>query len=249
MGGNIDHSRQRDPIGRGLRLCAVLGLSIALVTSCSSSDSETDDSTTTDITDPAVDDSATIETTDPAVGESVPPSIDDSPAEAPSDDQADDQADQPATGSGPDGVFLVGDTYSDGDFDFTYEGLVKVPLDSLGEYSEGECFYAIGTVTFLEGPVSQVTDRDSFRASFAPIIGGAVDTEQDDEFFNCDAGAMGDLGYTQSVTTDVAIGDTVGVWLDAIYLAPDQIGQLDGFQLYGDETLVFAAEVTEDVSG
>ncbi len=88
----------------------------------------------------------------------------------------------------------------------------------------------------------------SFRAAFAPIIGGEVDSEQDDEFFNCDASAVGALGYTQSTTTDVAVGESAPVWLDAIYLAPDRVGQLDGFQLYGDESLVFSAEVTDDVS-
>lgn len=226
MSGSFDHVRHRKPMRRGLRVGAVLLMSIALSASCSSSDSAGDDTTAP-------------ESTDAAGAESVPSSIDDST----------DDPNEATGGSGPDGTYVVGDTYSDGDFEFTYEGMVKVPLDSQGEYSEGECFFAVGSVTFLAGPMSEVTDSDAFSPAFAPIIGGALDTEQNDEFFNCDSGAVGDLGYEQSATTDIAVGDTAGVWLDAIYLSPDQTGQLDGFQLYGDETLAFSPEVTEDVSG
>ena len=149
----------------------------------------------------------------------------------------------------PDGPYRVGDTYTDGDFEFVYEGLVKVPFDSQGAYTEGECYFAVGSVTFIEGPSSQTVDSDSFSPAFNPIIGGVVDTEQNDEFFNCDAQAVGSLGYSQTSTTDVALGETAKVWLDAIYVAPDRSGQLEGFQLYRVDDLIFEAEVTTDVSG
>ncbi len=233
MNGSFEDSRRQNAIGRGLRLSAALFASMALITACSSSDSS------------ATNDSGAAETTIAVIDESGATSADDVAIEEP----VDDQSTEAIGGSGPDGTFLVGDTYFDLEFTFLYEGLVKVPLDTLGKYSEGECFYAVGSVTFLEGPQSAATDRDAFRPSFDPIIGGAVDSEQNDEFFNCDAGAIGDLGYTQTSTTYVEVGSTVGVWLDAIYLAPDQTGTLDGFQIYGDESLVFSAEVTQDISG
>lgn len=157
---------------------------------------------------------------------------------------------EPAGGSGPDGTYEVGDTYSDLDFDFTYEGLVTVPLDSQGEYTEGTCYFAIGSARFKEdSPTAEFSTSDAFSPSFDPIIAGSLDAAQNDEFFNCDASVVGAAGYTQTSTTNVPVGESAPVWLDAIYLSPDQDGQLEGFQLYGDETLRFSAEVTEDLTG
>ena len=157
---------------------------------------------------------------------------------------------EPTGGSGPDGTYVVGDTYSDVDFEFTYEGLVEVPLDSQGAYRDGTCYFAVGSAVFKEdSPTAEFSTSGVFRPSFDPIIAGALDSEQNDEFFNCDASVVGDAGYTQTSTTNVPVGESSSVWLDAIYLSPDQDGQLEGFQLYGDEALRFSAEVTEDLAG
>lgn len=234
----MHHSHVSSTDSRRKRVLMHLGaalLFVSLAAACGSSD----DSAST----PASEDSPT----DTPTADDTASTADDS-AEAPADD-ATESDDETLTGSGPDGIYLVGDTFTDGDFLFVYEGLVKVPLDPLGAYSDGECFFAIGSATFIEGPSSQLSDFDSFTPAFNPIIAGTLDTEQNDEFFNCDAQAIGALGYSQTGTTDITLGETAPVWLDAIYLAPEQSGQLEGFELYGSADLVFEAEVTSDVSG
>ncbi len=45
------------------------------------------------------------------------------------------------------------------------------------------------------------------------------------------------------------VGESAPVWLDAIYLSPDQDGQLEGFQLYGDETLALLGRGDRGLTG
>lgn len=151
--------------------------------------------------------------------------------------------------SGDDGRYVVGDTYTDTEMLFTYEGLAAVPFDSQGEYSEGECYMVLGTVeTLPDVPRLSEGDTIPFRPSFDPILDGTPDTEQSNEFFNCDVDPVQELGYTQSGTTELAAGESATVWLDAIYVAPDQVDTLEGFRLYGMDDSTFAAEVTQDLT-
>ncbi len=49
--------------------------------------------------------------------------------------------------------------------------------------------------------------------------------------------------------TNVEPGDTAMVWLDAIYVAPERAGTLDGFRIFDSDDLTFAADVTQDLTG
>lgn len=151
--------------------------------------------------------------------------------------------------SGPDGRYVVGDTYSDTEMLFTYEGLAAVPFDDQGEYAEGECYLVLGSVEVLPD-VPRLADGGTiaFRPSFDPIFDGTPDEEQSNEFFNCDVDPAQELGHTQSGTTELAAGETAAVWLDAIYVSPDRVDTLDGFRLYGMDDATFAAEVTQDLT-
>jgi hypothetical protein len=157
---------------------------------------------------------------------------------------AEPEAEVPAGGSAPDGRFQVGDQYNDGEFIFTYEGLATVPLDPLGNYTDGECYFVLGSIEALPAEFS----RD-FSPAVDPIFAGVADQEQNDEFFNCDVGPVTAIGYTQSPVTTVAPGDTATVWLDAIYVSPERAGTLDGFRLFGADELSFVADVTQDLTG
>ncbi len=224
MSSNAPISRRRSHLVAG----SISAVSVLFLASCSGDAEESSDPS-------------------PSQEASVDAGLTPPPAEPTSETVVDEA---PPGGSGPDGTYVVGDTFVDVDFDFTYEGLVQVPLDTLGKYTEGECYFAIGTAEYREdSPSASISSTDSFRASFAPIIAGTVDKDQDDEFFNCDASVVGAAGYEQSTTADVPLGESLPVWLDAIYLSPDRVGQLDGFQLYGSEDLVFSAEVTQDLTG
>lgn len=164
------------------------------------------------------------------------PAEDAAPAEEP-------EAEVPVGGSGPDGRFQAGDQYNDGEFIFTYQGLAAVPLDPLGNYTDGECYFVLGSVEALPADFSR-----TFGAAVDPIFAGVVDQEQNDEFFNCAVGPVTALGYTQSPVTTVASGETATVWLDAIYVSPARAGTLEGFRLFGSDELNFVADVTQDLT-
>lgn len=216
------------------RLAAGFALMAVVAVGCSSDDGEADVATETpaEVTDDtaAPDDAMAEEPAEPA----------DDTAEAPADESEAD-SEEPGGGTGPDGVYQVGDVFSDGDVLFTYEGLVQVSYDQLGSYSDGECYFAIGTVT-------AVTEfAGAFRPSFDPIFDGVPDREQNNQFFDCSFEPVQTLGYVQGTVTDLTVGDSVMIWLDAIYVSPERAGTLDGFRLYGMDDMTFSAEVTQNL--
>lgn len=153
-----------------------------------------------------------------------------------------------AGASGPDGTFLVGDVYNDGDFEFTYGGLVQTGLDSQGDYTDGECYFMVGTVERIEGPGAAIDGPDSFTPAITPIFGGVGDEEQHDEFFNCDFRAMADEGFVQTFDAALEVGDSTDIWLDAVYVDPTRVGQLESIQLFGSSGPLFDVQVTQDLS-
>lgn len=209
----------------------------ALLAACSSTDPDAASTGSTSPTTPASTSSAVPTAT---VG---PSTI------APSQTSAPTEAAGAHLPSGPDGRYEVGDTYSDGEIVFTYEGLAAVPLDPLGAYTDGSCFIVLGTVEVPpDSPRAADGMGTEFRASFSPIFDGTVDEEQDDEFFNCDVAPVQDLGYTQSTTTAVAPNESATVWLDAIWESPERAGTMEAFRLYGSDDSVFTTEVTVDLT-
>ena len=136
----------------------------------------------------------------------------------------------------------MGDQYSDGEFVFTFEGLAAVPLDPVGDYTEGECYFVLGSAEAL-------SRFEIYRPSVDPIFAGVADNDQDNEFFNCDVDPVTAIGYTQAVDTSIETGDTAMVWLDAIYVTPERAGTLDGFRIFDSDDLTFAADVTQDLTG
>lgn len=151
-------------------------------------------------------------------------------------------------GSGPDGLYLVGDVYNDGDFEFTYGGLAQTGFDTEGAYTDGECYFVMGTVERIEGPGAAIAGPDTFSPASSPIFAGVLDEDQNDEFFNCDFGAMTDAGFSQSVRTGLEVGDSADIWLDAVYVDPTRVGQLESVQLYGVNGPLFDAQVTQELS-
>lgn len=151
--------------------------------------------------------------------------------------------------SGPGGRYAAGDTYSDGEVLFTYEGLATVPLNSSGDYDEGACYFVLGTVEVLPGgPMAGDGGVIVFRPSLDPIFDGTADEEQSNEYFNCDVDPVTELGYVQGSVTELGVGETAKVWVDAIYESPERAGTLEAFRLFGMDDIAFTTEVTQDLT-
>ncbi len=182
---------------------------------------------------------------EPTVADS--PDVGDVPAELPATPSGLDETEGDTGGSGPGGLYMAGDVFDDGEFEFTYGGLIKTSLNPEGEHADGECYFMVGTAKRTKSTAGADLETDTFPPSVTPIFAGTADKEQNNEFFNCDYQAMTDAGFLQTHDAELAIDQSADIWLDAIYVTPARAGQLESVALFGSEDLLFDAEVTQDL--
>ena len=168
------------------------------------------------------------------------PSADGSEAPADGDDDAavepdagDVETPEEPADAGPtvpaDGRYRVGDTYTDGEFDAVYLGLVEVPLGP-DIWPDGACYAIAWDATYLD-PAG--FGSDEFRPSIDAYLTDGRQGDDDQTGVGCDQTVLPPAGYARGIETMISAGETVRIYSGPFRVAAADIGMIDIITLFG----------------